>query len=306
MDCLNVINPSAESWQLLQEKRRCVEAALIEPGRVLVAFSGGVDSTLLAVLARRCLGKTNMLAVTADSPSLSRRDLADACALAIQLDLDHRVIQTREVANPAYQANTPTRCYYCKHTLFVELETVAQAHGIPAIVYGAIADDLLEERPGQQAAAQRGVQAPLQDAGLAKWEIRLLARFLDIPNWARPQNACLSSRVPHGHAVTEDKLRQIEQAEALLMALGFRQVRVRHADTHARIEVGQDEVERLREPAIADRIVRGFHELGFASIGMSREGYRAGGADRQGGTEEPLQADQALGGVAQLVRAAES
>ncbi|MDP3723794.1 MAG: ATP-dependent sacrificial sulfur transferase LarE [Candidatus Omnitrophota bacterium] len=247
--------------------------------RVIVAFSGGVDSTLLAVLARETLGKGNVLAVTADSPSMARADLHEARRLAQQCDLEHLVIETQEVADPSYQANTQARCYVCKRTLFDALESVGRARGMSLMLYGAIGDDQLDERPGQRAALERGVRAPLQEAGLTKRDVRELARSLGLPNWNHPQNACLSSRIPHGLGVTEDKLSQVEQAEAFLRAQGFSQVRVRHLGAHARIEVEPESVGRFQEPALCLAVAQRFEQLGFDTVGVNRSGYRPGGAD---------------------------
>ena len=263
----------------LEEKRKRVEAILDGFGRVIVAFSGGVDSTLLAKLARDVLGKGNALAVTADSPSLSREDLEEARRLATSLDLEHLIITTNEVENPLYQANTTARCYVCKQELFEELEELARARQILVVLYGAIGDDQLSERPGQRAAAERGVRAPLQEAHLAKWEVRELARTLGLPNWDRPQNACLSSRIPHGQDVTDEKLNQREATESFLRARGFRQVRVRHLGTHARIEVGSDEVTRFQDPSLCDAVGQRFETLGFETIGIDPAGYHPGGAN---------------------------
>ena len=265
--------------ELLQHKRQEVEAILRGWPRVIVAYSGGVDSTLLVKLARDVLGKPNALAVTADSPSLAREDLNAAVAIAQQLDLEHRVITTAEVADPQYRANTAARCYLCKRELFERLQDVASREGIPVVLYGAIGDDRVEERPGQRAALQAGVQAPLQEAGLTKAEVRELARALQMPNWDRPQNACLSSRIPHGLAVDEDKLRQVEEAEGLLHEHGFRQARVRHLGLHARIEVEPQAVARFADAAFTETIVSGLKALGFRSVGVDRAGYHPGGAN---------------------------
>lgn len=264
----------------LQQKCEQVTTLLAGFTRVIVAYSGGVDSTLLAKLARDVLGTAAVLAVTADSPSIAREDLADAVRLARALDLQHLVIRTDEVQDPAYQANSPGRCYVCKRTLFVALEALARSHGADAVLYGAIGDDAASERPGERAASERGVRAPLQEAGLSKFEIRLLAKALGVPNWNRPQNACLSSRIPHGSAVTEDKLRQVEEAEAFLRAQGFHQVRVRHLGAQARIEVDVEAVGRFQDPQLRQAVSERFAQLGFVTVSLDRAGYRAGGAQQ--------------------------
>jgi len=272
----------------LDGKLRCVEEMLAGFGKVLVAFSGGVDSTLLAALARQVLGRANVLAVTADSPSLARADLEEARRLAAALDLDHLVVATHELNDPAYQANGPGRCFLCKQELFETLAALAAPRGIPVILYGAIGDDQLADRPGQRAAKAAGARAPLQEAGLTKQEVRALARALGLSNWDRPQNACLASRIPHGFAVSRETLRRVEGAEAVLRAMGFRQVRVRAAEHHARIEVGADEVARLHDPALGAEVARRLEAFGFETVGVDRGGYRPGGADRGAADEVPL------------------
>jgi uncharacterized protein len=269
----------------LDARAQRVTDRLRRAGHVLVALSGGVDSTLLAKLARDALGKENAPAITADSPSLARRELADCVRLADQLDLRHVIVRTSELDDPEYRRNAPSRCFFCKQELFLVMRRLADARGIRTILYGAIGDDAAAERPGQQAAALQGATAPLQEAGFSKREVRELARSLGLPNWNKPQNACLASRVPHGSDVTAAKLAQIEAAEAFLKSEGFEQVRVRHHGRHARIEVSLGEVSRLLHPDIETAVCRYFTELGFESIGVDQAGYRPGGATQAAGHE---------------------
>lgn len=264
----------------LQNKLERARRSLAGFRRVVVAYSGGVDSTLVAKLARDVLGRDAVLAVTADSPSLAREDLDAAKAVAQALDLEHLVIRTDEVSDPSYQTNSPSRCYVCKRTLFEDLEPIAVRVSADAILYGAIGDDEATDRPGQRAAAEHRVRAPLQEAGLLKWDVRELARQLGLPNWDRPQNACLSSRIPHGQDVTEEKLGQIEAAEAFLRAQGFRQVRVRHLGVIARIEVEPEAVVRFDDPPLRADVDRALRAVGFASVSIDPRGYHPGGADR--------------------------
>ncbi len=247
--------------------------------KVLVAYSGGVDSTLLAYVARMILGPQRVLAVTADSPSIARADLAEAVQVADLLGVPHEVIATSEVSRQAYRANTAARCYWCKSELFERLDELAQMRQFDAVLYGAIGDDRLQERPGQRAALEHRVRAPLQEAGLSKAEIRDLARRLGVPNWDRPQNACLASRIPHGSEVTEAKLGQVEQAEAFLRSHGFVQVRVRHLGLRARIEVEPEGVARFTDVELRRQVGRALRGLGFDMIEVDRGGYRPGGAN---------------------------
>ena len=263
---------------LLQKLDRTA-AILARMECALVAFSGGVDSTLVAKLAQDVLGAQRTLAVTADSPSLAREDLRGAEEVAAAIGVSHVVIRTGEVGDARYRANSQARCFFCKSVLFEALERMAVERGCSAVLYGAIADDLRAERPGQRAAVQFGVRAPLQEAGLAKHEVRLAARALGLPNWNRPQNACLSSRIPHGVGVTEEKLAQVEAAEAFLRAQGFHQVRVRHLGAHARIEVEPESVGRFLDSALRLTVSQRFEALGFEMVGVNRSGYRPGGAD---------------------------
>jgi len=245
---------------------------------VVVAFSGGVDSTLLARAAKDALGDRAVL-VTADSETYPTGELAEAQKLAALIGLRHVVVRTDELANPEYAKNDASRCFFCKEELFTRLQPIAAREGCRALVYGANVDDLGDHRPGMQSARQRGVHAPMIDAALTKAEIRELSRALGLPTWDKPSFACLSSRFQYGDRITADKLRQIDAAEALLKDLGFRQFRVRHHDRLARIELGHDELGRLWEDDRHARIVRRFRELGYVYVTVDLAGFQSGSAN---------------------------
>jgi len=242
---------------------------------LIVAYSGGVDSAYLAWAATRVLG-ARALCVTADSPSYPERHRAMAKAIARDFGLQHEVIQTDEMTRPEYLANAPDRCYHCKHELYEQLTALARTRGIAAVADGNNADDRGDYRPGRRAAREFGVLSPLDDAGLTKADIRELSHRAGLPTWDEPASACLSSRIPYGSPVTEEKLRAIEQAEDALRDLGFRVVRVRHHGDVARLEIGRDEMARALEPAIAQAIDRAITALGFRYVALDLKGYRLG------------------------------
>ena len=248
-------------------------------GSCLVAYSGGVDSVFLARVAHDVLGE-RALAAIADSPSLPRRELAEALELAAKFAFPVRVIQTQEFANTQYTANPSNRCYFCKHELFEELTPLAKAENFTVIAYGENASDIGDFRPGAQAAADFEVRAPLKEAGLTKAEIRALSAQLGLPTADKPQMACLSSRVPYGETVTPEKLRMIEEAEYVLRDLGFHDVRVRHHELQkqnlARIELAPGEIPALlangKLAAISDQLKK----IGYAHVTLDLQGYRRG------------------------------
>jgi uncharacterized protein len=259
----------------LYAKRVQLEQRLRALGRTLVAYSGGVDSAFLAWAAHRTLGD-GMLAVIADSPSLARYQLEDAMAFASEQKIPLRVISTHELERPDYARNDGARCFHCKDELFTMMDDYRQANGFDVIAYGVNLDDQGDYRPGQQAARQHQVAAPLLDAGLTKVEIRELAREAVLRIWDKPASACLSSRIEYGRPVTREALSVVERGEDALRALGFRQLRVRHHGEIVRIELAQDELARALNPAMAAEFTRIFKELGFKFVTLDLEGFRSG------------------------------
>jgi uncharacterized protein len=257
------------------EKLEALKKSLVETGGVLVAYSGGVDSTFLLKVARDVLGD-RAVAATALSESYPARELEDGRRYAREMGARQILVETREMERPGYRENSPERCYFCKDELFGVLGPVAAREGLRTIVYGEIADDRGDHRPGARAARERGIRAPLAEAGLTKLEIRRLSRDLGLPTWDKPSMACLSSRIPYGSEVTSAKLRQIEAAEEVLRGLGVRQFRVRHHDTIARIEVDPADLEELARAPLRDLLVERIKATGYAYVCLDLQGYRTG------------------------------
>ena len=261
------------------DKLEKLRALLKSCGSCLVAYSGGVDSVFLARVAHEVLGD-RALAAIADSPSLPRRELAEALEIAVKFNFPVRVIQTQEFANEKYTANPANRCYFCKHELFEELTPLARAENFAVIAYGENASDIGDFRPGAQAAAEFQVRAPLKEVGLTKAEIRELSALFGLPTADKPQMACLSSRVPYGETVTPEKLRMIEQAEYVLRDLGFHDVRVRHHELQkqnlARIELAPVEIPALLANGKLATVAEALKKIGYAHVTLDLQGYRRG------------------------------
>lgn len=260
---------------MIEQKLDSLRTLLAEMGQALIAYSGGIDSTLVAKVAWDVLGD-RALAVTADSPSLLPEDLEDACAQARAIGIAHEIIRTYELENPNYATNPVNRCYFCKSELHDTLKPLALERGYPYVVDGVNADDLQDYRPGIQAAKERGVRSPLAEVGITKADVRAIARHLELPWWDKPAQPCLSSRFPYGETITVSKLQRVGRAEYYLRQQGLRNLRVRSEGDTARIELPPDQIKTFVATTDLDALVSTFKSFGFLYVTLDLEGFRSG------------------------------
>jgi uncharacterized protein len=265
----------AEITKRAGQKQQVLEARLRELGKLMVAYSGGVDSAYLAATAHRVLGD-KMLAVLADSASLARKDMEQACEFALSLGMPLQVVATEELDNPDYARNDANRCFHCKDELFTTMRALGAKLDFSSIAYGMNADDTKDYRPGQRAAKNHEVLAPLAEAGMTKAEVRALAKAADYPLWDRPAAPCLSSRVEYGRTVTREVLEQVEKAEESMRQLGFRELRVRHHGELARVEIARNELPRALSMEMLDAITAALKQAGYRYVTIDTTGFRSG------------------------------
>lgn len=265
---------------VLAEKADKLAAIVRSRPRALVAFSGGVDSTLLLRICRDVLGPGNVVAVTGVSPTYTAEELAAARAAARGLGVEHVLIETGELDCAAFAANPPDRCYHCKGELFDRILDLARRRGLAAVYDATNTDDLADYRPGRRATEERGILSPLVLAGFSKKDVRALSRRLGLASWDKPANPCLASRIPYGTPITAEALDRVRAGEKFIRKLGFPVVRLRHHDRLARIEVPAADIPRLMKPATARRIAARLRRLGYLWIALDLEGFRTGSLNR--------------------------
>src|SRR4030042_3460065 len=260
----------------LKNKTQQLKEIFQSMGKVLVAFSGGADSTLLLRVAQDTLGDRNVFAVTARSPLYPERECAGVKKLVETLGVRHRLIESNELKIPGFAGNPPDRCYHCKGKLFRELLEIAEEESIPFIVEGSTLDDDKDHRPGRMAIQELGIRSPLKEALFTKIEVRELSKELGLPTWDKPSFACLASRFPYGEEITEQGLRMVDEAEDFLFGLGFKQVRVRHYGSLARIEILKEEMSRLMDGSLREKVVSYLKGVGYRYITLDLQGFRTG------------------------------
>jgi uncharacterized protein len=262
---------TAQEGKKLEEFKKILK----HMGSLLVAYSGGVDSTFLLAVAKEVLAN-RVLAVTARSLTYPEREIASAGEMAQKLKVRHRVIDSEELSLPEFRNNPPDRCFYCKRELFLRLRSIAQEEGITWIADGSNVDDDRDFRPGSRAAQERGIRSPLREAGLTKEDIRKLSSEMGLPTWDKPSIACLASRFPYGEEITPEKLTMVGRAEEYLLNLGFRQVRVRNHQNIARIEVGEEEIKKFLDDTVRQQVIKALKEIAYTYITLDLQGYRSG------------------------------
>jgi uncharacterized protein len=245
-------------------------------GRVLVAYSGGVDSTLLMKVAKDTVGEKNVTAVTALSPLYPERELKEAKKAARALKIEHLLIESNEMEIQGFSENPPNRCYYCKRELFEKMLTLSKDRGIPFIIEGSTLDDEKDHRPGRRAIQELGIRSPLKEAMFTKMDVRELSNTLGLTTWDKPSFACLASRFPYGEEITLSKLKMVDEAEDFLFGLGFRQVRVRHHGNLARIEIYPEEIDRLMDGSLREKVVGHLKKIGYHYVTVDLQGFRSG------------------------------
>ena len=265
--------------QKLTRKLEYLRSIIQGLGRVLVAFSGGVDSSLLLVVSAQTLGPENVTAIIGHSPLRPAREYEQAAAFAEELGVSHSILQTGELSEEKFLRNPPDRCYYCKKELLTEMMRIARNAGISTVVEGSNEDDSAEYRPGSRAVQEMGVRSPLHEAHLTKDEIRCISRDLGLSTWDKPAEPCLATRFPYGEPLVAEHLRMVEAGESLLLERGFRYVRLRYHRNLGRIETAPEEIERLLDPTLRTEIIEGLKELGFTYLALDLQGYRSGSMD---------------------------